>query len=194
MNAPPIEHNTLNVSVLNPLPAPIDPQYSPVVCTYPPEPAMYITQHGPPNADTAAGVSAASSWHVKPSKGGCEKSMLKNDPLVGPAAPHQRMLIWDTTYFKTLGGVKPPRAMAGTPQVPSGGSDPVDPPTDTKFSPSNTPGVVGGSPPESPEPSQPIRSTRDRTPKKKFFIFCSPFLRCNLTLPERGVKFSFFVS
>ena len=42
--------------------------------------------------------------------------------------------------------------------------------------------------------SQPIRrNARTEIPKKKFFIFCSPFLGCNFPHPERGVKFSFFL-
>ena len=41
-------------------------------------------------------------------------------------------------------------------------------------------------------PSQPTRrSARAGMPKKKFFIFCSPFLRCNFPHPERDVKLSF---
>lgn len=40
--------------------------------------------------------------------------------------------------------------------------------------------------------SQPTkRSARAEIAKKKFFIFESPFLRCNLPHSERGVKFSF---
>jgi hypothetical protein len=42
-------------------------------------------------------------------------------------------------------------------------------------------------------PSQPTRrSARAKNPKKKFFMFRSPFLRCIFPHPERGVKFSFF--
>ena len=41
--------------------------------------------------------------------------------------------------------------------------------------------------------SQPARrSARAEIPKKKFFIFCSPVLRCNFPRPERDVKLSFF--
>ena len=41
-------------------------------------------------------------------------------------------------------------------------------------------------------PSQPTRrSARAEIPKKKFFIFRSPFLRCNFPHPERDVKLSF---
>ena len=45
----------------------------------------------------------------------------------------------------------------------------------------------------STEPSsQPTRrSARAEIPKKKFFICCSPFLRCNFPHSERGVKYSF---
>ena len=40
--------------------------------------------------------------------------------------------------------------------------------------------------------SQPTRrSARAEIPKKKFFICCSPFLRCIFPHRERGVKFSF---
>ena len=40
--------------------------------------------------------------------------------------------------------------------------------------------------------SQPTkRSARAEIPKKKFFIFRSPFLRCNFPHPERDVKLSF---
>ena len=40
--------------------------------------------------------------------------------------------------------------------------------------------------------SQPTRrSARAEIPKKKFFICCSPFLRCIFPRRERGVKFSF---